>query len=316
LTQYRKAVQYNWYKLPEPPLPDLIPEPRLARALDAARAEAGRRGHDRVATRHLMLGLLAVPESVAVAIVRSLAVEPDTLRRRVEGSLPRRRSARDPSTLPWSANARRALGAAEREARTLVPELPAYGALPGVDAPLIRTEHVLFALLELDGGVARILSDHRITAEAAREQWQRLLGLSSPGLPFLRINPHSATPVYQQIVDQVREAVAAGRLRAGDRMPTVRQLAADLDVAPGTTARAYQELEQIGLVVTERARGTRVAPPRAPDVPHPDRAAALIGLLRPVAVSATYLGASADEIRTALEQALAGLSLQRDTTSS
>lgn len=280
---------------------ELDREPRLARALAAARGEAGARGHDRVATRHLLLGLLAVPESAAAAVVRSLGVDPKRLRRRLEASLPRRRRPTDGAALPWSPNALLALSAAEREARS--------------DAPVVRTEHLLFALLELNGGVARLLFDDGISAEAAREQWQRLLGLASAGLPFLRINQRAAVPVYQQIVDQIREAVAAGRLRPGERLPTVRQLAADLDVAPGTTARAYQELEQLGVVLTERARGTRVAEPRPPTVSDPERAAALVGLLRPVAVSASYLGASADEIRRALEQALAGISFQRDPAS-
>lgn len=273
------------------------PEPRLARALDSARAESRRRGHDRVATRHLLLGLLAVPDSAATAIVRALGADPARLRRRIEASLPRKRRRRDDAGLPLSANARRALEAAEREALA--------------DRACVRTEHLLFALLELDGGVARLLFDDGITADAAREEWQRLLALSSPGLPFLRVNPRGAAPVYQQIIDQIREAVAAGRIGSGDRLPTVRQLASDLDVAPGTTARAYQELEQLGVVVTERARGTRVAEPRPASVSDPERAAALVGLLRPVAVSASYLGASPDEIRRALEQALAGISFQR-----
>ena len=278
----------------------LEPEPRLARALEAARTEAASRGHDRVATRHLLLGLLAASESTA-AIVRSLGVDPDKLRRRIEASLPRRRGPRAGAALPWSSNARLVLDAAEREAQH--------------DGGVVRSEHLLFALLEHGGGVTRLLFDDGITADAAREQWQRLLGLTSPGLPFLRVNTRLSVPVYQQIVDQIREAVAAGRIAAGDRLPTVRQLATDLDVAPGTTARAYQELEQLGVVVTERARGTRVAEPRPPRVSDPERAAALVGLLRPVAVSASYLGASADELRHALEQALSGLSFQRDTAS-
>ena len=275
-------------------------EPRLARALDAARADAARRGHDRIATRHLLLGLLGVADSAAVAIVRSLGVDPAKLRRRVEAALPRRRRARDGGTLTLSANARRALDAAARDTEAGLPT---------------RTEHLLFALLELDGGVARLLFDDGITGELAREAWQRLLRLASPGLPFLSVNSRGSAPVYQQIVDQIREAVASGALRAGERLPTVRQLAADLDVAPGTTARAYQELEQLGVVVTERARGTRVAPHRRANVSDPERAAALLGLLRPVAVSASYLGASADEIRRALEQALAGISFHRGAPS-
>src|SRR5665811_1486292 len=67
----------------------------------------------------------------------------------------------------------------------------------------------------------------------------------------------------EQIRAQVAAAVTAGRLRAGDRLPTVRVLAADLGIATGTIARAYRELEAAGWVTTRRRHGTVVAD-RAP----------------------------------------------------
>ena len=51
---------------------------------------------------------------------------------------------------------------------------------------------------------------------------------------------HTGVPVYRQIVDQVRGAVAAGNLAAGDQLPTVRQLAVDLEINPNTVVRSYR----------------------------------------------------------------------------
>lgn len=69
----------------------------------------------------------------------------------------------------------------------------------------------------------------------------------------------SSIPPYEQIRGQVTAHVVAGRLRVGDRLPTIRALAADLGVAAGTVARAYRELETAGLVTTRRRAGTVVA---------------------------------------------------------
>ncbi len=74
----------------------------------------------------------------------------------------------------------------------------------------------------------------------------------------------SGVPPYEQIRLQIGGHVAAGRLRSGDRLPTIRALAADLGVAAGTVARAYRELETNGVVVTRRRTGTLVASGTAP----------------------------------------------------
>ncbi len=103
---------------------------------------------------------------------------------------------------------------------------------------------------------------------------------------------------------QVQEAVATGRLQPGERLPPVRRLADQLDIAPGTVARAYGELERLGMVVTEGARGTRVAERKQNPLPEAERPDTLVGLLRPVAVAAFHLGATAAELRTALEEAM------------
>jgi GntR family transcriptional regulator len=73
------------------------------------------------------------------------------------------------------------------------------------------------------------------------------------------VNPSSTEPVYAQIVRQVREAVARGVLRPGERIPSVRDLALQLVINPNTIAAAYREMERAGLVYSQRGKGTFVA---------------------------------------------------------
>jgi GntR family transcriptional regulator len=70
------------------------------------------------------------------------------------------------------------------------------------------------------------------------------------------IDAQSGVPFYRQIIDQVQFAIADGRLRCGDQLPTVRQLAVGLKINPNTVARAYQELEIKRVVDTQMGTGT------------------------------------------------------------
>lgn len=77
----------------------------------------------------------------------------------------------------------------------------------------------------------------------------------------MQLDPiHHATDVapYEQVRAQIAAQIATGRLPSGTRLPTVRALAAELDLAVNTVARVYKELEADGLVVTEGRRGTSV----------------------------------------------------------
>ncbi|MDO5752258.1 GntR family transcriptional regulator [Arthrobacter sp.] len=88
----------------------------------------------------------------------------------------------------------------------------------------------------------------------------------------------TATPPYEQVKTQIASLIAVGELHSGTRLPTIRSLAGDLGVAAGTVARAYKELEAVGLVTSNRRQGTVVAgsrhaqpledqaPPPAPEV--------------------------------------------------
>ena len=66
------------------------------------------------------------------------------------------------------------------------------------------------------------------------------------------------TPRYAQLERSIRAAIASGRLRVGDRLPTVRQLAVDLRINANTVAKVYAELERAGVVATQRGIGTFV----------------------------------------------------------
>lgn len=68
----------------------------------------------------------------------------------------------------------------------------------------------------------------------------------------------SPVPVYEQLRAQITALVQSGQLKPGTRLPTVRQLAGDLNLAPGTVARAYQILEATGITEGNRRRGTTV----------------------------------------------------------
>jgi GntR family transcriptional regulator len=74
-----------------------------------------------------------------------------------------------------------------------------------------------------------------------------------------QLDLHSGVPVYRQIIDQVRVAIASGSLSAGDQLPTVRQLAVDLAINPNTVVRAYRELELGGLLETQQGTGTFIS---------------------------------------------------------
>ena len=71
----------------------------------------------------------------------------------------------------------------------------------------------------------------------------------------MQIDPHSHVPIYLQIADSVRAAVAAGVYRPGEPLPSLRAMAIQVHVNPNTVQRAYDELEREGLIYCQRGRG-------------------------------------------------------------
>jgi GntR family transcriptional regulator len=85
----------------------------------------------------------------------------------------------------------------------------------------------------------------------------------------LTVDPRDSTPIYAQLERGVRAAIATGRLRPGDQLPTVRQMAVDLQVNANTVARVYAELERSGVIETKRGVGSFIT--ASPSQAHPPR---------------------------------------------
>ena len=75
----------------------------------------------------------------------------------------------------------------------------------------------------------------------------------------IRIDNSSSRAIYQQIIDHVKRDIALGKLQPGERLATVRELAAQLIINPNTIAKAYRQLEQDGIIVTRAGAGAFVA---------------------------------------------------------
>ncbi|WIB70653.1 MULTISPECIES: GntR family transcriptional regulator [unclassified Curtobacterium] len=103
-------------------------------------------------------------------------------------------------------------------------------------------------------------------------------------------------PPFEQVRSQIAAQITAGYLVDGERLPSVRGLADELGLAAGTVAKAYQLLEEAGLVHTARGAGTRVVRPAA--VPE-----AVAEAARALAAAARSAGLSADQAATALREA-------------
>ncbi|MGP9843046.1 GntR family transcriptional regulator [Brachybacterium sp. 107] len=89
---------------------------------------------------------------------------------------------------------------------------------------------------------------------------------------IIEITPAGGSPA-EQIHDQIAGLITTGALARGDRLPSVRQLATDLQVAPGTVAKAYRALEASGLIVSRTGSGSRVSDQASPVSPAVARAA-------------------------------------------
>ena len=111
----------------------------------------------------------------------------------------------------------------------------------------------------------------------------------------LHISTASRVPIYQQLAQQIREAIARGELQPEEGLPSVRQLSRELVVNPNTVARAYTELEREGLLVSRPGRGIYVAQPKN-DLTRAARDRKLTEQLDRWLTEAVHLGYSADEV--------------------
>jgi len=83
---------------------------------------------------------------------------------------------------------------------------------------------------------------------------------------LIKVDAKSFVPIYEQVKTEVRRLAAVGAVRPHDPLPSIRELAAELLVNPNTVARAYRELEQDGLITTQKGRGSFLAARRERDI--------------------------------------------------
>ena len=123
-----------------------------------------------------------------------------------------------------------------------------------------------------------------------------------------RIDAGSGVPIYVQIAEGLRDSIAAGRLKPGDRLPTVREAAVRLRVNPGTVVAAYDELAREGLLVARQGAGTFVSL-AADRAASPRRAARarLERLVEAAARAAEAAGVSVADVRRLLDRAVAAV---------
>ena len=76
---------------------------------------------------------------------------------------------------------------------------------------------------------------------------------------FFSVDPYGGAPLYLQLSEQIKRAIALGSLAPGERLPTVKGLAHDLKLNPNTVARVYRELEREGVIATAPGRGSFVS---------------------------------------------------------
>jgi GntR family transcriptional regulator len=118
----------------------------------------------------------------------------------------------------------------------------------------------------------------------------------------IKIDFRSGVPIYLQLVEQIQQEIATGKLKPGDQLPTVRQLATDLRVNWNTVARAYRILDEVGLISTQQGRGTYVWERPSEETTNRLREQALEGLTRRYLAEVARLGSTPGEVEAILQQ--------------
>ena len=121
-------------------------------------------------------------------------------------------------------------------------------------------------------------------------------------MSVVSVDPRDATPIYAQLERGLRAAIATGRLRPGDQLPTVRQLAVDLRINANTVARVYLELERSGVIETRRGVGSFVSATPAKAHPPRDRDRRLHAFVTRVLADADAAGLSLEALIEALNE--------------
>jgi GntR family transcriptional regulator len=117
---------------------------------------------------------------------------------------------------------------------------------------------------------------------------------------FIVLKPDNPDPLYQQVTDQLKDAMASGDLGPGEALPSIRELAAELNVSVITIKRAYQDLENEGWIITRRGMGSFVAEIQKQDL-REARLAEMREELRRMIVRGRKFGIEAEDLRNEIQ---------------
>jgi GntR family transcriptional regulator len=123
---------------------------------------------------------------------------------------------------------------------------------------------------------------------------------------ILKPNPASGVPIYLQVIEQVKHAIATGAVRPGEQLPGIRPLAEELVINPNTVAKAYRELEHDGVIELRQGAGAFVSG-NAPSKKDADRVRAAQATVADTVGRLRDRGVADDDIRRLFEAALAGV---------
>lgn len=126
----------------------------------------------------------------------------------------------------------------------------------------------------------------------------------------MEINPANNTPIYEQVIHQIKFSIAVGSVRPGNPIPSIRQLAMNLLINPNTVARAYRDLEREGVIEMRRGLGAFVAP-GAVQLCRDERKKIISQKVRTVLTEAAEAGFSLDEMEKLAQQELERVFLKK-----
>ncbi|MGH9839877.1 MAG: GntR family transcriptional regulator [Blastocatellia bacterium] len=131
---------------------------------------------------------------------------------------------------------------------------------------------------------------------------------------LIKPNPSSGTPIYVQLMEQIKHAIETGALQPGEQLPGIRKLAEDLVINPNTAAKVYRELEHEGVVELRQGAGAFVAEPAATATARQDILRAR-PLVKTLLSRLRQMGLGEDEIRRLVEAELTAAREERNAHS-
>jgi len=127
--------------------------------------------------------------------------------------------------------------------------------------------------------------------------------MGTPSILHLQIDPRSGFPVYRQMMDQIKYYIASGTLKAGDQLPSIRELAQMLAVNPTTVVKAYSELQGESVIEIRHGKGAFITE-SALRIPLRERDQTLRRLARQLVVESKQMGAPKDLVMRVVKEQL------------